>query len=62
MNGLEKYGKPTLQQSIASWVVLNKLLEIGFPHNFQHERRDIAKYMRDVSDIVRLAYSVKEME
>lgn len=61
MDALEKYGKPTLAQSIASWLVLNKLLEIGYPHNFQGERSDIRDYMFDISKVIRLAFDVKEM-
>lgn len=61
MDALEKYGKPTLEQSIASWVVLNKLLEVGYPHNFQRERSDIMDYMFDISEVIRLAFDVKEM-
>ena len=61
MDALEKYGKPTLEQSIASWVVLNKLLEVGYPHNFQRERSDIRDYMFDISEVIRLAFDVKEM-
>lgn len=61
MDALKKYGKPTIEQSLASWVVLNKLIEVGYPHNFQGERSDIRNYMYDISDIVRLAFDVKEM-
>lgn len=61
MDALKKYGKPTIEQSLASWVVLNKLIEVGYTHNFQGERSDIRNYMYDISDIVRLAFDVKEM-
>ena len=51
--------KPTVTQSINSWDLVNELIEIGYPHNFQHERTDIADYMFKVSGIIDKAFEIK---
>ena len=54
------YPRPTLQQSIDAWCVLNDLIELGFPHNFQHEAPHIKSYMYEVAYIVEDAIRIKE--
>ena len=56
---MKAYPKPTLQQSIDSWHLVLDLVELGYPHNWQHERCDIVAYMRDVSRVVKQAYKIK---
>ena len=51
--------KPTVMQSINSWDLVNELIELGYPHNFQHERTDIADYMFKVSGIIDKAFEIK---
>lgn len=53
--------KPTVAQSLAAWWLLNELLEIGYPHNFQGERPDIKSYMYDASSLIDKALKIKEM-
>ena len=56
----KKYPRPTLQQSIDAWCVLNDLIELGVPHNFQHEAPHIRSYMYKVGYIVQDAIRIKE--
>lgn len=51
--------KPTVQQSIDAWALLNELLEIGYPHNFQHESPHISSYLFDISAIIDKAFKIK---
>lgn len=44
--------KPTLDQSVLSWWLINELITIGYPHNFQNERSDIRDYLYDVSSFL----------
>lgn len=50
--------KPTVMQSIYAWYVLNELVELGYLHNFQHERDDIVDYIYEVSAIIDKARKV----
>lgn len=52
--------KPTVMQSINAWDVVNELVEIGYCHNFQHERDDIVDYIYDISAIIDKARKVIE--
>lgn len=54
----KKYPRPTLQQSIDAWCVLNDLIELGVPHNFQHEAPHIRSYMYKVGYIVQDAIRI----
>jgi len=54
------YPKPTIEQCIASWHLVLDLIELGYPHNWQHERSDIVAYMREASKIVKQAHDIKE--
>jgi hypothetical protein len=51
--------KPTLAQSIQSWALLNELLELGYPHNFQHEAPHISNYLFDLSALIDKALKIK---
>ena len=44
--------KATLDQSLLSGWLINELITIGYPHNFQGERSDIRNYMYDVSSLI----------
>lgn len=52
--------KPTLQQSLDAWALLNELLELGYPHNFQHEAPHISGYLFDLSALIDKAYKIKK--
>lgn len=52
--------KPTVQQSIDSWALLNELLELGYPHNFQHEKPHISNYLFDLSALIDKALKIKK--
>lgn len=56
----KQYPNPTMQQSIEAWCLLNDLIELGYPHNFQHEMPHIRDYMYGVSDLVKDAMGIKE--
>ena len=51
--------KPTLQQSLDAWALLNELIEIGYPHNFQHEAPHISGYLYDLSALIDKAFKIK---
>lgn len=51
---------PTLQQSLDAWALLNELVEIGYPHNFQHEALHIRNYMSDIASLIDKALKIKE--
>lgn len=52
--------KPTLQQSLDAWALLNELLELGYPHNFQHEAPHISNYLFDLSALIDKALKIKK--
>ena len=52
--------KPTVQQSIDSWALLNELLELGYPHNFQHEKPHISNYLFDLSALIDKAIKIQK--
>ena len=54
--------RPTLMQSVYAWALLNELLELGYPHNFQAERGDIADYGYSISAIIDKAFRIKYLE
>lgn len=51
--------KPSVQQSLDAWALLNELLDIGYPHNFQHEAPHISGYLYDISALIDKAYEIK---
>lgn len=54
--------KPTLLQSIYAWALLNELADLGYPHNFQHERADLADYGYNISAIIDKAHKIRDLE
>lgn len=52
--------KPTLQQSLDAWALLNELIELGYPHNFQHEAPHISNYLFDLSALIDKAFKIKK--
>ena len=54
--------RPTLMQSVYAWALLNELLELGYPHNFQAERSDIADYGYSISAIIDKAFRIRDLE
>lgn len=59
---MKEYPKPTVQQAIDSWRLVCELVELGYPHNFQREEPYIRNYMYAVSDLVEVAYKIKNRE
>lgn len=51
--------KPTLAQSIQAWALLNELIELGYPHNFQHEAPHISGYLYGLSALIDKAFKIK---
>lgn len=59
-NGLKKAEtKPTVMQAVNSWDLLNELIRLGYPHNFQQERPDLVKYLYQLSGLIDMAYQIK---
>jgi hypothetical protein len=54
--------KPTLKQSICAWGLINELVEIGYPHNFQCERSDIRDFMYAISSLIDKALKIQEVK
>lgn len=56
-----KYGKPTVQGSVDAYYALRelegKVKRIDPPHNFQLERGDLVKYIRDSWNLLRPLYT-----
>lgn len=52
--------KPTLEQSAQAWALLNELIELGYPHNFQHEKPHISNYLFDLSALIDKALKIKK--
>ena len=53
--------KPTLEQSVLAWAVLNELMELGYCHNFQCSDRWVRDYIYEVSAILDKAKKVVEL-
>lgn len=51
--------KPSLQQSLDAWALLNELIELGYPHNFQREKPHISNYLFDLSALIDKALKIK---
>lgn len=54
--------KPTFDQALDSWALLNELIELGYPHNFQHEAPHISGYLFDLSALIDKALKIKRGE
>ena len=52
---------PTLLQGMYAWALINELLELGYPHNFQHERADLADYGYNISAIIDKARMIRDL-
>lgn len=52
--------KPSVQQSLDAWALLNELLDLGYPHNFQHEAPHISNYLFDLSALIDKALKIKK--
>lgn len=56
--------KPTINQSLDSWALLNELVELGYPHNFQREYAPISPslvdYCFDISALIDKARKIME--
>lgn len=50
--------KPTVAQAINSWALLQELAELGYCHNWQYERWDIAEYIQSVTEILDKTYQI----
>ena len=53
--------KPTLEQSIFAWAVVNELIELGYCHNFQCSDLWVRDYIYDVSAIIDKANEIIEV-
>lgn len=51
--------KPTVMQAVNSWDLLNELIRLGYPQNFQQERPDLVKYLNRLSGLIDMAYQIK---
>lgn len=51
--------KTTVQQSLDAWALLNELLELGYPHNFQHTEPWVSGYLFDLSALIDKAFKIK---
>ena len=56
----KQYPKPTLRQSLEAWCLLNDLIHLGYPHDFQKELPHIRSYMWKVTDLVRDAIHIRD--
>ena len=54
------YPMPTYEQAMQAWCLLNELIKLGYPHNFQREMPHIKSYMCKAADLVKEAYAIRE--
>ena len=40
--------------------LINELLDLGYPHNFQHEAPWVVDYLYSLTEIIRKAFKAKE--
>lgn len=52
---------PTLLQGMYAWALLNELLELGYPHNFQRERADLVDLGYNVSSLIDKARLIRDL-
>ena len=52
--------KPTIQQSLDAWALLNELIELGYVHNFQNEAPWVVDYLYDLSALIDKAFKIKQ--
>lgn len=53
--------KPTLEQSVFAWAVINELKELGYVHDFYAEASWVVEFCYDVSAILDKARRVIEL-
>jgi hypothetical protein len=51
--------KPTFDQALDSWALVNELLKLGYPHNFQYEEPHISNYLFDLSALIDKTLKIK---
>lgn len=51
--------RPEFAAAIREKYMLNELLELGYPHNFQHEKPHISNYLFDLSALIDKALEIK---
>lgn len=56
----KQYPNPTYQQTLDAWCLLNDLIKLGYPHDFQKELPHIRSYMWKVTDLVRDAIHIRD--
>lgn len=54
--------KPRVDEAIASYEIVKKLVELGYPHNFQGEAPWVADYCYKISNIISEALEIKKCQ
>ena len=54
--------KPTVNEAIASYEIVKRLVKLGYPHNFQHEAPWVVDYCNKISKIISEAFEIKERQ
>lgn len=54
--------KPRVDEAIASYEIVKKLVELGYPHNFQGEAPWVADYCYKISKIISEALEIKKCQ
>ena len=54
----EEIAKDALELIEKQEKVLNELITVGYPHNFQHEAPHVAQYCRDITKVITKAFEV----
>ena len=52
----------TVKESIAIYHILKQLIELGYPHNFQHKNKWVVDYCYKISEIVKQAIEIKKYQ
>ena len=52
----------TVEEAIASYHIVKQLIELGYPHNFQHENKWVVDYCYKISEIVKQAIEIKKYQ
>lgn len=52
----------TVKEAIASYHIVKQLIELGYPHNFQHENKWVVDYCYKISEIVKQAIEIKKYQ
>lgn len=54
--------RPTVEQSVLSWALVNELYKASYPHNFQRERQDLRDFCYQMSVLKDYAARIIEMD